>query len=60
VGHESWARQMSLVDENMRVQRKRAEEWRRALAWDGSVVVGEGTVEGGEEDGDDEDMYDCV
>jgi hypothetical protein len=58
--HESWARQMSLVDENMRVQRERAEEWRRALAWDGSVVVGEGTVEGGEEDGGDEDMYDCV
>jgi hypothetical protein len=59
-GHERRVRQMSLVDENMRVQRERAEEWRRALAWDGSVVVGEGTVEGGEEDGGDEDMYDCV
>jgi hypothetical protein len=28
--------------------------------WDGSVVAGEGIVEGGEEDGGDEDMCDCV
>jgi hypothetical protein len=58
--HERWARQMSPVDENMRVQREHAEEWRRALVWDGSVVAGEEIVEGGEEDGGDEDMCDCV
>jgi hypothetical protein len=58
--HERWVRQMSPVDENMRVQRERAEEWRRALVWDGSVVVGSGTVEDRAEDGGDEDMYDCV
>jgi hypothetical protein len=57
--HEEWVRRMSLVDENMRVQRERAEEWWRALMWD-SEVVDEGAVDEIGEDGKDEDMYDCA
>lgn len=38
--HEVWVREMSPVDENMRVQRERAREWRDALEW-GPVVAGD-------------------
>jgi hypothetical protein len=57
--HEGWVRQMSPVDVNMMVQREHAEEWRRALMWDGEMVK-EGTVDEVGEDGKDEDMYDCA
>jgi hypothetical protein len=57
--HEGWVRQMSPVDENMMVQRERAEEWRRALMWDNEVVE-EGTVDEIGEDSKDGNMYDCA
>jgi hypothetical protein len=57
--HEEWVRQMSSVDENMRVQRERAEGWRRALMWD-NEVVDQGTVDEVGEDSKDGDMYNCA
>jgi hypothetical protein len=50
---------MSSVDENMRVQRERAEGWRRALMWD-NEVVDQGTVDEVGEDSKDGDMYNCA
>jgi hypothetical protein len=41
--HEGWVREMSPVDENMRVQRERAREWRDALEWEPAVAVAEDT-----------------
>jgi hypothetical protein len=51
--HKRWVRRMSPLDGNMRVQRVRAEEWRRAL--DG-VVVDEDIVD----DAVDDDGFECV
>jgi hypothetical protein len=31
--HQLWTRQMSPIDENIKVQRRRAEEWQKALEW---------------------------
>jgi hypothetical protein len=36
--HERWTREMSPVEENMRVQRAKAEEWVKALEWKEEVV----------------------
>lgn len=33
--HERWTRENSPVDENMKVQKERAEEWSRVIEWDG-------------------------
>ncbi|KAF2821063.1 hypothetical protein CC86DRAFT_411371 [Ophiobolus disseminans] len=43
--HESWVRQGSPVVENMRLQRERAEEWRRALDWETVLVDDEEMAE---------------
>jgi hypothetical protein len=39
IAHERWVREMSPVDENMRIQRGRAEEWWSALDWGVVAVV---------------------
>jgi hypothetical protein len=44
-GHERWARQSSPVDENMRVLRERADEWRMALDWEAGVEEDEEMTE---------------
>tara|TARA_R110002003_G_scaffold296_2_gene18615 strand:+ start:29212 stop:29550 length:339 start_codon:yes stop_codon:yes gene_type:complete len=37
--HETWVRQQSPVDANMRLQQERAEEWNKALEWKPPVVA---------------------
>jgi hypothetical protein len=45
--HERWVRQGSPVEDNMRIQRERADEWRKALDWEDVVGV-------------EEEMADCT
>ena len=44
--HERWVRQSSPVDENMRLQRQRADEWSKALEWASAPAEDEEMVEG--------------
>lgn len=43
--HERWTKEMSPVEENMRVQRERAEEWMKALEWEEAVDEGGEVIE---------------
>jgi hypothetical protein len=43
--HERWVRQGSQLDENMRLQRERTEEWIRALDWEMAEAVDEEMAE---------------
>jgi hydroxypyruvate isomerase len=58
--HETWVRQISRVNENMRLQIERAREWRQALRWETKAVMDGETTESGVEHDGDEDMYECV
>jgi hypothetical protein len=54
IAHEKWVREISPVDENMRIQRGRAEEWWSALDWGVVAVVGdEMSEETADENGDE-------
>jgi hypothetical protein len=57
---ETWVRQMSSVDENMKMQIERAKEWRETLEWESTAVIDEGLAERGVDKDGDEDMYECV
>ncbi|KAH7385329.1 hypothetical protein DE146DRAFT_198165 [Phaeosphaeria sp. MPI-PUGE-AT-0046c] len=54
--HERWVRQMSPIEENMRAQKARADEWVKALEWEGEKEKMEEAIE-------EEDVsrltYDC-
>jgi hypothetical protein len=55
IAHEKWIRELSPVDEIMRMQRRRTEEWRSALDWVSFRVVDEEMVEETADENGDED-----
>lgn len=55
--HERWVKYTSPVEGNISVQRERAEEWAKALAWADEEEVGGKTAEGMEKALEQEDVY---
>ena len=55
--HEKWARQASHVIENMKALQESADEWRKALEWEGDLSEGSAMTTGSANE--DEDRYEC-
>jgi hypothetical protein len=58
--HETWVRQQSPVDANMRLQQERAEEWNKALEWKPPVVAEDEEMAEASATENTNDRYECA